>query len=171
MGPWVGQNPEHEECSNPKILRQAATVTLEDLNLDNIVVWTFSNENFPLNYSMQDLWEVKPFRENGNCYTLKIPKDIVEMGISIVNIRSRGFQPIFKSQTKLDLFIHDQGLLLNDLPHGSSAGMRLEAPLTVTIPIDHEIIQLLDYDGHTCVPDQNYQLSECRHGFIFNVRI
>ena len=96
-----------------------------------------------------------------DCYTLKIPQDLVHQGIMRILFRAK--ENIF-----LNLYIHQEGQLFTQLP--GIAILNLQSPSFIA-SIEHEIIRLLNYNGESCNADINYDLHKCREEYIYQVSI
>lgn len=130
-----------------------------------VVITTFDSEKLlipQINVSSFFHWSNIPSRERGQCWTLTLPLQIIQRGI---------FQIQFSTfdNTSYELFIHGSGAFLTDLPNGSPS-IILESPMHVeNMPVNHEMVRLLDYDGERCIADDRYQLDRCRDDHIAKV--
>ena len=100
-------------------------------------------------------------REGSDCYTLKVPEDLVNQGIKFVAFRA-------KANTFLNLYIHQEGQLFTHLP--GFVKLKLQPP-SFDASIEHEIIKLLNYNGENCNSDINYDFHKCREEYIYQVSI
>lgn len=154
------------KCPDPKELHENASTKFQNMPI-TVHVITFEYVWFTFDIEKNaSLWTKTAHRGKGNCFTLKVPQNVAEMGISRIRILSPGDT---RFTTRMDFHLHHHGLFDRYFPHGSSAGIRLEAPASMTIPVDHEIIHLLDYDGHTCSNAENYNLYACRCNYVHKV--
>lgn len=97
------------------------------------------------------------------CYTFKIPETLANVGIYQVSI-------LFERDAVMDIFLHQQGLLLTDLP-SSSPKLDLKNSIYGVIPTEYEKFEMLDYAGDKCVTDADYNLDKCRLEYIHNQTI
>ena len=99
------------------------------------------------------------------CHTMTFPESIVELGISSLHIymKSLGY-PYIKW--------HEDGLLYTDMPDSCpEIDMPLSKGKGYYIPISHETLELLEYDGEKCEKSKDYKLDKCRHEFIEKVNM
>lgn len=156
-GHWVGKGEEY--CLDPEKVAMKALIELEDLDIKSLKFVTFNAKTIYKEFNVSNglVWEKVYLPQNGRCYTMRIPREIVQLGMYQVDIA-------YKTKSILDVFVHHYGLLDTDLP-GSSPMLNLKGR-SVTIPVEHEKIQVIDYAGEECVTDANYQLDSCRQEFI-----
>lgn len=166
IGPWSAQ-AGGENCTDPKLLQNAISPRIEDLGLAVAVITTFDSKKIYIpqgNISSFFHWTRIPSRERGQCWTMNLPLNIIQRGI---------FQIQFSTldNTSYELYIHGPGAFLTDLPNGSPS-MILESPVHIeNLPVNHEVIRLLDYDGDQCIQDDRYELDQCRDNHIIKVKI
>ena len=91
---------------------------------------------------------------------MMLPQKMVEFGINALEI-------YFELQPSLALYWHQNGLFDTDMPD-SCPGILLNKN-GYYIPIGHETLELLDYDGEQCEKSKDYKLDKCRLEFIENV--
>ncbi len=173
-GFWVGNSSSKlQDCLDPQKLHDSVYFDLERMPIDDVVIRTIHSDFVTISKTgNESLWTKTPSGFNGNCFTLNIPKDIRDRGISEVRILYNGtmaYKNLPRFHVRFDIFIHDHGLFLTDTPHGSSAGLRVEVPAYMTIPVEHQVINLLDYYGHECNDQDEYDMYECRDEFVYRV--
>lgn len=159
-GQWTSENlPDY--CHDPKKVAEKVLAKLEDLNFNSLKFVTFNAETIYKSLDEESglIWEQVYLRSNGRCFTMTIPQEIIELGIYQVVIT-------YKPQSILDVFVHHHGLLDTDLP-GASPKLDLEAK-SVTVPVEHEKLQMLDYAGEKCMTETKYKLDDCRNEYIHN---
>ena len=132
------------------------------LEISNFTVATYEKSNLPTMYPNDSrlYWTSRTLHLSITCHTMTLPEDIVELGIDNLVI-------FFESWPSLDIFWHEDGLLYSDMPDSSP-----EIAFNGTgyyIPIRHEILDLLDYDGEKCKDSNDYKLDKCRYEFIEKV--
>ena len=93
---------------------------------------------------------------------MKLPREITDVGVRLVQFRG-------KKHTWHQLYIHQKGLFLSDMP-GASPSVRVNAKI-FKFPLEHEEIELLDYDGKKCNHSKNYVFDECKHDYVYRVNI
>ena len=159
---WVGKG--HANCTDPKFLSDQINFGLNDLKLEisNFTVATYEKSNLPTMYPNDSrlYWTSKILHESLTCHTMTLPEDIVKLGIDNLVI-------FFKSRTPLDILWHEDGLLFSDVPDSSpEIGFHGTGYF---IPVRHETLDLLDYDGEICKDYNDYKLDNCRYEFIEKV--
>ena len=98
---------------------------------------------------------------SSTCHTMTLPKTIVKLGVRYLTIYFQSMRP------SLLIFWHENGLLSTDMPDS--------CPLIIMnknghyIPVGHETLELLEYDGEKCEKSKDYKLDKCRHEFIERV--
>ena len=159
---WVGKG--HANCTDPKILSDQINYGLNDLKLEisYFDVLTYERSGLPRMYPNDSRldWTSSLIHSSITCHTMTLPEDIVELGIFFLII-------FFESWPSLDIFWHQDGLLYSDMPDSSP-----EIAFNRTgyfIPIGHETLDLLEYDGEKCENSNDYKLDKCRYEFIEKV--
>ena len=159
---WVGQGPAN--CTDPKVLRDRINYGLDDLKIELNRFYISTYEK-----SQRDGYKMYPndtrlqwtsVVENYTCHTMTLPETMVELGINALEI-------YFESQPSLALYWHQNGLFDTDMPD-SCPGILLSKN-GYYIPIGHETLELLDYDGEECEKSNGYKLDKCRLEFIEKV--
>ena len=107
-------------------------------------------------------WSKKTNENYDVCYTLTISDEITSIGLK--EVRFFG-----KKKNWLQLYVHQNGLFLSDMP-GSSPSVRVDSKIFM-FPLEHEVIQLLDYNGKSCNKSQSYRFDECQHDYIYKVNM
>ena len=160
---WVGQG--HANCTNPKVLKDQIHYGLDDLWQD---IAKFSISTYEKNqrdeyviYANDTSLQWTSFIEYGfSCHTMTLPVMMVESGILY-------FAIYFESQPSLVLFWHEGGLFQTDMPDSCRAVIVNKTGYH--IPIGHETLELLEYDGENCEKSKDYKLDRCRHEVIEKV--
>ena len=159
---WVGKGLAN--CTDPKILSDQINFGLNDLKLEisNFTVATYEESNLPTMYPNDSrlYWTSRTLHKSMTCHTMTLPENIVELGIDILLI-------FFKPWTSLTILWHEDGLLYSDIPDSSP-----EIDINGTgyyVPIRHETLDFLDYDGEKCKDSHGYKLDKCRYEFIEKV--
>ena len=159
---WVGKG--HANCTDPKILSDQINYGLDDLWQDIAQFWikTFDQRNAYAMYANDTRLKWTSFSENSflSCHTMTLPENIVELGIDILLI-------FFKPWTSLTILWHEDGLFDTDMPDSCPGIMVKENGYY--IPIGHETLELLEYDGENCEKSKDYKLDRCRHEVIEKV--
>ena len=162
---WVGQG--HPNCTDPNDLKDQIIYGLNDLKLDISYFWVSTYEKSQLDgYHMYPNdsrlhWTSIIPHPPLQCHTMTLPKRIVELGIFYFIIH-------FKSWPyKLYVSWHGNGLLYSDMP-GSYSEIAFRGK-GFYIPIEHETLDLLKYDGEKCEKSKDYKLDMCRFEFIEKV--
>lgn len=149
-GPWVSN-----ECQDPVTLFNELTTSLKDLNiLDKIIIKTF--ESMKEERSIEDLdWKpIKTYPDQGKCWSLNLPTDLVKLGIQSLQFRiERG--------TKIDVHLHQNGLLNSELT--KDILIEFKGDENVFVSVGREIKNMLDYMGQPCIENPQYFLDQCRH--------
>ena len=162
---WVGQG--HANCTDPKVLRNQINYGLDDLKMEIGIFYISTYEK-----SQQDIYEIYPNDTklqwtsimddfNSTCYTMTLPETMVELGIDVLRINFESTQP------SLALYWHEDGLFDTDMPD-SCPGIIIKEN-GYYIPIGHETLELLEYDGEKCEKSKDYKLDKCRHELIERV--
>jgi hypothetical protein len=161
---WVGKG--HANCTDPKVLSDQINFGLSDLKLEisNFTVATYEQSDLPTMFPNDSrlYWTSRTLHESMTCHTMTLPKDIVELGIDMLLI-------FFKPWASLTILWHEDGLLYSDIPDSSP-----DIDINGTgyyIPVRHETLDLLDYDGEICKDSNDYKLDKCRYEFIEKVYI
>ena len=72
-------------------------------------------------------------------------------------------------RTNLKIYIHQLGLYKTDLP---SAYARISLDSNkIEANIEHQVTELLNFDGNTCTIDSEHRLDICRYDHIHKVNI
>ena len=171
---WVGQG--HSNCTDPRVLRDQTMYGLDDLKMeiDYFVIGTY--ENSQLNSNMYTIYPndsrlqwTRIIIPNANlysllvpktCHTMKLPEEIVELGISYLKL-------LFQSLPHLKIYWHQDGFYGSDMP-GSTARILINGNGSFAI-IEHESLELLEYDDEKCEKSKDYKLDKCRYEMIERV--
>ena len=163
---WVGQG--HENCTDPKVLGGQINHGLDDVkkDIDFFSIATYEDSQLD-SYKMYPNdsrfhWTgflVDPF-STYTCHTLTLPQPMVEKGILTVTI-------FFKSLQNLIISWHQDGLFYTDMPDSYPA--MLINGNGYYVPIGHQTLELLDYDGEKCEKSKDYKLDKCRYELIEKV--
>ena len=159
---WVGKG--HANCTDPKVLSDQINFGLNDLKLviSNFTIATYEESNLPTMYPNDSRlhWTSRTLHFSMTCHTMTLPEAIVELGIDNLVI-------FFKPWPSLGITLHEDGLLYSDMPDSSpEIGFHGTGYF---IPIRHETLDLLDYDGEKCKGSNDYKLDKCRYEFIEKV--
>ena len=106
-------------------------------------------------------WRTNTHSKIGQCYTMTISKNSTSKGIRRLKIK-------VKANTYLAVYIHQDGSLLNEIP-GSSKYIQWDNKI-YGYEIEHEILDLLDYEGIPCNGTNDYKLTTCRFNLIHQVK-
>ena len=158
-GQWVGKGGIN--CTDPKLLYNQAVASSESLEIERIVIWTFADNHFaddnhvigPENLRLKLAIKIPDQR----CFTFSIPENIVAEGIEVVGIRSKPFESIY---------LHKEGTLSALIPGGS---FRAKYANIVKARVNHESIELLNYDGKNCNDSKDYNYDDCKQNYIHKV--
>ena len=162
---WVGQG--HTNCTNPKVLKDQVHYGLDDLWQDikqfSIATYEKSQQDEYEMYANDTRLQWTSFIEVGfSCHTMTLPITMVELGI-------RYYAIFFESHLSLLLFWHEYGLFKTDMPNSCPAVLVNENGHY--IPIEHETLELLEFDGENCEKSKGYKLDRCRHEVIEKVNL
>ena len=105
------------------------------------------------------IWTPYPDYESGQCYTLTLSEEITKHGISDISIWK-------ENSTYLNVYIHQKGSLFTELPGVFQFKFNTDF---IKIPIEHEIIKVINYDGEKCNAESDYKLDKCLSHFIHKV--
>ena len=160
---WVGQG--HVNCTNPNILKDQIYYGLGDLwqDIAKFAILTYEKDQRDVYgmYANDTRLQWTSFIEDGlSCHTMTLPVTMVELGIRYFNI-------YFESQPSLVLFWHEYGLFQTDMPNSCPAVIVNKNGYY--IPIGHETLEMLEYDGENCEKSKDYKLDRCRHEVIEKV--
>ena len=160
-GPWVARGGSN--CTDPKLLNKQVAANYEDLEIEQIQIYTNGQSIFNYHHNIQPRFlewnlalvtNIGPFQR---CFTFSIPEHIVHEGISGVAIKSKAFNT---------LYLHKEGTLSAPIP-GSSLGA-IYANLYIA-SVTHESIELLNYNGKNCNNNREYNYDKCKQDYIYKV--
>ena len=153
-GQWVGKGGIN--CTDPKLLHNQAVASSENLEIAQIGIKTY-NENIhwisPENLNLKLATKISDQR----CFTFSIPRNIVGEGVEEVAIWSKPFEL---------LYLHKEGTLSALIPGGS---FRAKYAAVAFARINHESIELLNYDGKNCNDSKDYNYDNCKQNYIHKV--
>ena len=170
---WVGKG--HSNCTDPRVLRDQTIYGLDDLKMeiDKFEIGTYENSQlnrntytiYPNDSRLQWTRIIIPNIHSDSfgpktCHTMKLPEEIVELGISY-------FRFLFQSLPHLKIYWHQNGLYGTDMP-GNAARILINGNGSFAI-IEHETLELLEYDGEKCEKSKDYKLNKCRNELIEKV--
>ena len=161
---WVGQG--HASCNDPKALRNQIIYGLDDLKMEidhfSISTYEKSQLDSSLLYLNNTLLQWTSFMgRSSTCHTMTLPETLVELGVRYLTIYFQSMRP------SLLIFWHENGLLSTDMP--DSCPSIIMNKNGHYIPVGHETLELLEYDGEKCEKSKDYKLDKCRHEFIEKV--
>ena len=167
---WVG-NKSDPDCMDPYILSQKVFINMKDLGIEFIEVQTFESIGYPKKYYMNDtvesdmiLWKTihcnhAEYVGWGRCYTLVIKDKFAQTGIYSIQFHIQG--------TNLIFHFHHKGIMNTQLP--GMTWQVLKKEYHNSFPVEHEVINLLNYDGEKCNHSINYDYHQCRGNYIHQV--
>ena len=162
---WVGQG--HANCTDPKVLSDQINYGLDNLKMEIQSFFLVTYEKgrrdgyrmYPNDTRLQWTSRVEDFLFS--CHTMTLPETMVKLGINDLQI-------YFESlRSYLVLYWHEDGLFNTDIPD-SCPGIIMNK-IGYYVPIGHETLELLEYDGEKCEKSKDYKLDKCRHEFIEKV--
>ena len=139
------------------------------MKIKTIRIKTFSNEYLKFPNDTALIWERNFNRYKAPCFTMQIPEEIKLEGIDKISIEIlpvKGYYGMKAGKTILKIFMHEHGLLFSDLP---SASPDFNIFQSSDIPVEIEVLELLEYNGKPCNNDENYRLDQCKQDFIYQV--
>ena len=156
---WVGKG--NANCTDPKILRNQISATKEDLMIENFLIKTYDMKYHPMYLNDTSLHWAKTYQihpdldryDSTVCHTMTISEDLTKLGINEIYI-------FLKNDPFLMITVHQRGLLYTDMPDTFSFFF-LVPKSGFIMPIVHEVVHLLDYNGEECQKDMDYKLDEC----------
>ena len=162
---WVGQG--HANCTDPKVLKDQIFYGLDNLWQEivqfSVVTYGKSQQDGYVMYANDTRLQWTSFNQDGSsCHTMTLPVTMVESGIWYFDI-------YFESIPSLVLFWHEYGLFRTDMPDSCRAVIVNKNGSGYQIPIGHETLELLEYDGENCEKSKDYKLDRCRHEVIEKV--
>ena len=133
---------------------------MENLDIQWVRIETFTKiHNFTFENVSESLqWATPPYGQDKKCFTMTLPNSITTEGISSIEFESEPFQK---------LYIHQKGLFHTDMTGSSPAGLYSEFS---KMTVEHEILNVLNYDGELCIDNTNYSYDQCRQDIIFKVK-
>ena len=163
---WVGQG--HENCTDPKVLSNQINYGLDDLKKDvdyfSILTYESSQLDSPKIYPNDSrfhwTYSIPNPDSSFTCHSMTLPQPMVELGINYFIIHSQLFQNFVISW-------HQDGLFYTDMPDSYPA--MLVNGNGYYVPIGHQTLELLDYDGDKCEKSKDYKLDKCRYEYIEKV--
>ena len=153
-GQWVGKGGIN--CTDPKLLHNQAVANYENLEIEKIGIYTFDENThwiWPENLTLKLATKIPDQR----CFTFSIPENIVGEGIEEVGIWSKPFEL---------LYLHKEGVLSALIPGGS---FRVKYADIAQARVNHESIELLNYDGKNCNDRKDYSYDNCKQNYIHKV--
>ena len=162
-GEFVGK--DHENCTDARILRKMLSTKPEEMKFStddwyissNIFLRGFTKTYTDLMIPVED-WQPIPTFGTDECFTFDLSRYFKE---DLEEIE-------FRSDINLTLTLHSFGLF------GSKFGTS-KLPLFVgegmNIPIEYEVVNLLDHDGDNCIKDQSYSWFDCIHDYIYDTSL
>ena len=171
---WVGQG--HANCTDPKVLSKQINYGLDDLKteIDYFSISTYKKSKLDIydiyrvgpNYHMYPNdsrfhWTKFILDSKHTCLSMRLPEMMVELGINY-------FRIFFKLRPYLYIYWNEDGLFYSDMPDSSPEISTFDGKGHY-IPVEHETLELLEYDGEKCEKSKDYKLDKCRREFIDKV--
>lgn len=154
---WVGTG--NRNCTDPELLRNHITLSVKDLRIQKVIIETFDQEFYEKYFNDTSLEWTKIFIESLRvCYTMKLPKDLVKLGIYQITLR-------FYDYPELEAYIHQEGLLFTDMPDSFLHVLNLG----YTVVVSHEFHHMQNYNEEPCIKDPDYKLDKCRFDYMIKV--
>ena len=156
---------------DPYTLSQKVFINMKDLGIEFIEVQTFESIGYPKKYYMNDtvesdmiLWKTihcnhAEYVGWERCYTLVIKDKFAQTGIYSIQFHIQG--------TNLIFHFHHKGIMNTQLP--GMTWQVLKKEYLNSFPVEHEVINLLNYDGEKCNHSVNYDYHQCRGNYIHQV--
>ena len=154
-----------KNCTDPKILRRQIATRPIDLGIQMFDVYNFDYAKRRIYSNDSSLrWTPIYNTQLNDCLTLSMPENLIKVGIFVISIFIH--DPPFP---KLDVFVHQKGLLFANIP---DAWEQIEASGEgFVVPIVHEVEELLNYDEEKCEDSKNYIFDQCWRSLVQNVSI
>ena len=158
---WVGDG--NIECTDPKILHDRIVYNLDELILDYFLLMTYPKQLYEVLYFNDSRIELDKFThyELGQCHTLTFKNDLTTEGIYSVVF----YAPALGG---LIVYLHQKGNMISDLPGGN---MYMKWTENTISKIEHEQVNLLDYNGMDCRFEDDYNFEKCREDYMDEVSI
>ena len=128
---------------------------IDVLNVEWVEIKTFTGRKLKFNSTTAlELFQSKRLGSGDYCFELAVPNESKDEGVSKVKIQAE-----FKK-----LYFYQKGWMPADKPkvYYSDASK---------LVVQHELVQLKDYDGKPCIDDYDYRNDICRSEFIQSVSL
>ena len=156
---WVGTGKPI--CYNPETLREEIGTRPVDLGVKRFEITTFDLANhvfYPNDSSLT--WSPTYYGYFEGMLTLSMPENLIKLGIFQISIIIPN-PPI----RNLSVFVHQKGLLFTETP---DAWQEIEVSGEgLSLPIVHEIEDLLSFDEEQCEDSKDYIYDQCK---LSNIR-
>jgi hypothetical protein len=128
---------------------------IDVLNVEWVEIKTYAGGKHKFNSTTA----LKMFQSNrlgsGNyCFELDVPNELKDEGVSKVKVQAE-----FRK-----LYLYQKGWMAADKP-------KVYYTDASKLILQHELVQLKDYDGKPCIDNSDYRNDECRSKFIQSVSL
>jgi hypothetical protein len=158
---WVGTGDPI--CTDPEKLRKQIGTRPIDLGIEMFEIQTFDlvkHNVYPNESSL--IWSSIYYGQMKDMLTLSMPENLVKLGIYSISI----FIPDPPIQN-LMVYVHQKGLLFTETP---DAWQQIEVSgKGQSLPIVHEVEDLLSFDGEKCEDGKDYIFDQCKQNNIREV--
>ena len=126
---------------------------IDALNIEWVEIETFERE-LEFNSTMAlELFQTKRLGSN-YCFELAVPNGVKDEGVSKVKLQAE-----FRKW-----YLYQKGWMSADKP-------KIYYTDASKLVIQHELVQLKDYDGKPCIDNSDYRNDKCRSEFIQSVSL
>ena len=128
---------------------------IDVLNVEWVEIKTYAGGKHKFNSTMAlEMFQSKRLGSGNYCFELAVPNELKDEGVSKVKVQAE-----FRK-----LYLYQKGWMAADKP-------KVYYTDASKLILQHELVQLKDYDGKPCIDDSDYRNDICRSEFIQNVSL
>ena len=128
---------------------------IDVLNVEWVEIKTYSGSKHEFNSTTAlELFQSKRLGSGDYCFELAVPNGVKDEGVSKVKIQAE-----FRKW-----YLYQKGWMSADKPKVYKADAS-------KLVVQHELVQLKDYDGKPCIDNSDYRNDKCRSEFIQSVSL
>ena len=136
-------------------MRRNLMPNIEVLNVEWVEIKTYVGSKHKFNSTTAlKLFQSKRKGSGNSCFELAVPNELKDEGVSKVKVQAE-----FRK-----LYLYQKGWMAADKP-------KVYYTDASKLILQHELVQLKDYDGKPCIDDSDYRNDICRSEFIQSVRL